>query len=44
MNATAEIVVANVKDALSIPNAAVIRGNYVLVTEDSPSASMPWRI
>ena len=39
MNATAEIVVANVKDALSIPNAAVIRGNYVLVTEDSPSAS-----
>ena len=39
MNATAEIVVANVKDALSIPNAAVIRGNYVLVTEGSPSAS-----
>lgn len=39
MNATAEIVTAQVKDALSIPNAAVIRGSYVLVTEDSPSAS-----
>ena len=32
MNATAEI-------ALSIPNAAVVRGNYVLVTKDSPSAA-----
>lgn len=39
MNATAEIVTAQVKDALSIPNAAVIRGSYVLVTEGSPSAS-----
>lgn len=39
MNATAEIVTAQVKDALSIPNAAVIRGGYVLVTADSPSAS-----
>ena len=26
-------------DALSIPNAAVVRGGYVLVTEDSPSAA-----
>ena len=39
MNATAEIVVASVEDALSIPNAAVIRGSYVLVTADSPSAA-----
>ncbi|OUQ39837.1 efflux RND transporter periplasmic adaptor subunit [Faecalibacterium sp. An122] len=39
MNATAEIVVASVQNALSIPNAAVVRGNYVLVTADSPSAS-----
>ena len=38
MNATAEIVVASADHALSIPNAAVIRGNYVLVTADSPSA------
>ena len=39
MNATAEIVVASVQNALSIPNAAVVRGNYVLVTADSPSAA-----
>ena len=39
MNATAEIVVDSVQDALSIPNAAVIRGSYVLVTADSPSAA-----
>ncbi len=39
MNATAEIVVASVENALSIPNAAVVRGNYVLVTADSPSAA-----
>lgn len=39
MNATAEIEVASADDALSIPNAAVIRGNYVLVTADSPSAA-----
>ena len=39
MNATAEIEVASASDALSIPSAAVIRGNYVLVTADSPSAA-----
>ena len=39
MNATAEIEVASADNALSIPNAAVIRGNYVLVTADSPSAA-----
>ena len=31
--------VDSVQDALSIPNAAVIRGSYVLVTADSPSAA-----
>ena len=39
MNASAEIVVASAEDALAIPNAAVIRGNYVLVTVGSPSAA-----
>ena len=39
MNATADIVVASVENALAIPSAAVIRGNYVLVTADSPSAA-----
>ena len=39
MNATAEIEVASASDALSIPSAAVIRGNYVLITADSPSAA-----
>ena len=39
MNATAEIEVASADNALSIPNAAVIRGNYVLITADSPSAA-----
>lgn len=38
MNATAEIVVDSAENALAIPNAAVVRGDYVLVTEDSPSA------
>ena len=38
MNANAEIVVAEASDALSVPNAAIVRGNYVLVTQDSPSA------
>lgn len=38
MNATAEITTASTENALSIPNAAVVRGNYVLVTKDSPSA------
>ena len=39
MNANAEIVVAEANNALTVPNAAVVRGNYVLVTKDSPSAS-----
>ena len=39
MNATAEITTASAENALSIPNAAVVRGNYVLVTKDSPSAA-----
>ena len=39
MNANAEIVVAEAKNALVVPNAAVVRGSYVLVTKDSPSAS-----
>ena len=39
MNANAEIVVAEANNALVVPNAAVIRGGYVLVTQDSPSAS-----
>lgn len=39
MNATAEITVASAGGALSIPNAAVVNGNYVLITKDSPSAS-----
>ena len=38
MNANAEIVVAQAKNALAVPNAAVVRGSYVLVTKDSPSA------
>ena len=39
MNATAEITTASTENALSIPNAAVVRGNYVLATKDSPSAA-----
>ena len=39
MNADADITVANVASALSVPNAAVQRGNVVLVTKDSPSAA-----
>ena len=39
MNATAEIVVDSAEDALSVPNGAIVRGGYVLVTEDSPSAA-----
>ncbi len=39
MNATAEIITASAEDALVIPTAAVVRGNYVLVTQDSPSAA-----
>ena len=39
MNANAEIVVAEASNVLTVPNAAIVRGNYVLVTQDSPSAS-----
>ena len=39
MNATVSIVVESAEDALAIPNGAVVRGGYVLVTRDSPSAS-----
>ena len=39
MNANAEIVVAEANNVLTVPNAAIVRGNYVLVTQDSPSAS-----
>lgn len=39
MNATAVIDIASVEDALSVPNAAIVRGSYVLVTESSPSAA-----
>ena len=38
MNANAEIVVAEAANALTVPNAAIVRGGYVLVTQDSPSA------
>ena len=38
MNANAEIVVAEAKNTLTVPNAAIVRGSYVLVTKDSPSA------
>ena len=39
MNANAEIVVAQAKNALCVPNAAIVRGGYVLVSKDSPSAA-----
>ena len=39
MNANAEIVVAEAANGLTVPNAAIVRGGYVLVTQDSPSAS-----
>ena len=39
MNANAEIVVAQANNVLVVPNAAVVRGSYVLVTKDSPSAA-----
>lgn len=39
MNANAEIVTAKSSQTLTVPNAAIIRGNYVLVTTDSPSVA-----
>ena len=38
MNATAEILTSSASNALSVPNSAIVRGNYILVTQDSPSA------
>ena len=39
MNATAEIEVSSASNALAVPNGSVVRGNYMLVTKDSPSAA-----
>lgn len=39
MNATVKITTASVKNVLALPNAALVRGSYVLVTRDSPSAA-----
>ena len=39
MNVDAEIVVSSAEDALAIPSAAVNRGDTVLITADSPSAT-----
>ena len=39
MNATAEIVTESADNVLSVPNAAITRGNYVGVAKDSPSAA-----
>ena len=41
MNATAEITTASAENALSIPNAAVVRGNYVLLTRIPPALPTP---
>lgn len=38
MNVNAEIIVAETENAISVPNGAVERGGYVLVTKNSPSA------
>ena len=39
MNVNAEIVVEQASDAIAVPNAAIARGDYVLVTPESPSAA-----
>ena len=39
MNANAQIVVEQATNAIAVPNAAIERGDYVLVTTDSPSAA-----
>ena len=39
MNANAEIVIAEAGNALAVPNAAIVRGGYVLLTKASPSAA-----
>lgn len=38
MNANAEIITGEANDALAVPNAAIVRGSYVLVTNKSPSS------
>ena len=39
MNVNAEIVVEQATDAIAVPNAAIERGDVVLVTKESPSAA-----
>ena len=39
MNATAKNTTDSVKHVLALPNAALVRSSYVLVTKDSPSAA-----
>ena len=39
MNVNAQIVVEQASDAIAVPNAAIERGDYVLVTTASPSAA-----
>lgn len=39
MNATCEIIISEAKDVLAVPNAAIVRGGYVLVKQDSPGAA-----
>lgn len=39
MNATCEIIIKEARDVMSVPNAAIVRGGYVLVRQDSPSAA-----
>lgn len=39
MNATVQIQTEQVQDVLAVPNAALLRGSYVLVTTGSPSAA-----
>lgn len=39
MNATVQIQTEQVQDVLAVPNAALLRGSYVLVTTNSPSAA-----
>ncbi len=39
MNANARSSWPSAGNALAVPNAAIVRGGYVLVTKDSPSAA-----
>ncbi len=38
MNADAKIVIDNAENVITVPNSAVNRGSFILVTKDSPSA------